>query len=101
VHPGCRATRTEHDHTHAHGGGGGGGPTLTTNLALRCPKHHRLKHLPGWSATQDPDGTLTLTTPSGRTYRTRPPDEDGIDQPVEKLPSPRQPSPDLPEQPPF
>ncbi|HEX3613332.1 MAG TPA: DUF222 domain-containing protein [Sporichthyaceae bacterium] len=65
VHPGCRATRTEQDHTTAHTGGG---PTLTTNLALRCRKHHTLKHLLGWTATQDPDGTLTLTTPSGRTY---------------------------------
>jgi hypothetical protein len=98
VHPGCRATRTEHDHTTAHGEGG---PTLTKNLALRCPKHHRLKHLPGWKAIQDPDGTLTLTTPSGRTYRTRPPDPDGIDPPVEKVPPPNPPPPALPERPPF
>ncbi|HEX3610044.1 MAG TPA: DUF222 domain-containing protein, partial [Sporichthyaceae bacterium] len=96
VHPGCRATRTEHDHTIAHTTDG---PTLTKNLALRCPKHHRLKHLPGWSATQDPDGALTLTTPSGRTYRTRPPDPDGIDPPVERIPNPRPPA--LPERPPF
>ncbi len=88
VHPGCRATRTEDDHTIAHAAGG---PTLTSNLARRCPKHHALKHLPGWSATQDPDGTLTLTTPSGRTYRTRPPDLDGIDPPVERSPATRTP----------
>ncbi|HEX3613858.1 MAG TPA: HNH endonuclease signature motif containing protein [Sporichthyaceae bacterium] len=98
VHPGCRATRTEHDHTHAHAGGG---PTLTKNLALRCPKHHGIKHLPGWKATQDPDGTLTLTTPSGRAYRTRPPDADGIDSPTERIaqPEPRAPVPEEP--PPF
>jgi hypothetical protein len=98
VHPGCRATRTEHDHTIAHTTGG---PTLTKNLALRCPKHHRIKHLPGWSATQDPDGTLTLTTPSGRTYRTRPPDEDGIDQAVERVLPPRPAIPTPDESPPF
>jgi hypothetical protein len=98
VHPGCRATRTEDDHTIAHGEGG---PTLTKNLALRCPKHHALKHLPGWSATQDPDGTLALRTPSGRTYRTRPPDPDGIDQPVEKIPPPEPQEADLPQHPPF
>jgi hypothetical protein len=98
VHPGCRATHTEHDHTIAHAGGG---PTLTKNLALRCPKHHRLKHLPGWSATQDPDGTLTLTTPSGRTYRTRPPDPDGIDPPVERVLPPRPAIPTPVESPPF
>jgi hypothetical protein len=98
VHPGCRATRTEDDHTIAWSTGG---PTLTTNLARRCPKHHALKHLPGWSATQGPDGTLTLTTPSGRTYRTRPPDPDGIDLPVEKLPPPKPRPPDLPQHPRF
>jgi hypothetical protein len=77
VHPGCRATRTEHDHTTAHTSGG---PTLTKNLALRCPKHHRIKHLPGWSATQDPDG---------------------IDPPTERVlpPRPAIPAPD--ESPPF
>jgi hypothetical protein len=98
VHPGCRTTRTEHDHTIAHGEGG---PTLTKNLALRCPKHHRIKHLPGWSASQDPDGTLTLTTPSGRTYRTGPPDADGIDSPTERIAQaePRAPVPEEP--PPF
>ncbi len=98
VHPGCRATRTEYDHTIAHGAGG---PTLTTNIALRCPKHHRLKHLPGWSATQDPDGTLTLTTPSGRTYRTRPPDTDGIDPPTERIAGPGLPVPPTDDRPPY
>jgi hypothetical protein len=98
VHPGCRTTRTEHDHTHAHAHGG---PTLTKNLALRCPKHHRIKHLPGWKATQDPDGTLTLTTPSGRTYRTRPPDPDGIDPPTERVLPPRPAIPTPDESPPF
>jgi hypothetical protein len=28
---------------------------------------------PGWTCTQDPDGTLSFTTPHGRVYRTRPP----------------------------
>jgi hypothetical protein len=96
VHPGCRVTRTEDDHTIDWAKQG---PTLTTNLALRCKRHHVLKGLPGWSATQDPDGTMTLTTPSGRTYRTRPPDEDGIDQPVERITPPK--PPPLPEHPPF
>ncbi|HEX3826792.1 MAG TPA: DUF222 domain-containing protein [Sporichthyaceae bacterium] len=98
VNPGCRATRTEHDHTIAHTTGG---PTLTKNLTLRCPKHHRIKHLPGWKATQDPDGTITLTTPSGRTYRTRPPDEEGIDPPTERVRSPLRLGPASADRPPF
>jgi hypothetical protein len=36
-----------------------------------CRKHHRLKHA-GFTVTSDHLGTLTWTTPAGRTYD-RPP----------------------------
>jgi len=53
-----------------------GGATAWHNLAHLCPKHHRLKHVGGWSVTQTnagPDaGELTWTAPSGRSYTTAP-----------------------------
>ncbi|ACZ31431.1 HNH endonuclease [Xylanimonas cellulosilytica DSM 15894] len=81
--PGCGrpATNTDADHTHAHAAGGA---TTHSNLALLCRHHHVLKHQTRYAATQTPDttdatspapgstGTLTWTTPTGRTYTTRP-----------------------------
>ncbi len=88
--PGCRvpATRCELDHTI---GFKAGGRTIYVNLAALCKFHHRIKHMPGWTCTQGPDGTLTWTTPSGRIYPTRPapyigdppPDFDRPAQPAE------------------
>ncbi|HUF33402.1 MAG TPA: DUF222 domain-containing protein [Acidimicrobiales bacterium] len=49
------------------------GPTKLTNLVLKCCRHHHLAHLPRWSETMDPDGTLTITDPHGRTWTTHPP----------------------------
>ncbi len=53
-----------------------GGVTIRINLSLLCGRHHKIKHLKGWDLIQDPDGsgTLTFLTPTGQTYRTRPPD---------------------------
>ncbi|KAA0098372.1 HNH endonuclease [Mycolicibacterium sp. P1-5] len=49
------------------------GPTHPSNLACMCRKHHLLKTFwAGWSDRQHPDGTITWTTPTGRTYTTRP-----------------------------
>ncbi|MDQ0735410.1 HNH endonuclease [Arthrobacter agilis] len=97
-HPGCSipASRCELDHTtpwsHA-------GPTDHDNLAHLCRKHHTLKSEGIWHYTQGPDqnrvgqhgpaapgttgtlgipatscmsGTLTATSPTGRTYTTAP-----------------------------
>ncbi|WP_232807149.1 DUF222 domain-containing protein [Geodermatophilus chilensis] len=71
--PGCRRRvpkNGELDHVHAwpHG------PTAAGNLAGLCTPNHRGKHqAPGWTYTMTPDGTLTVTTPSGLTAVTEPP----------------------------
>jgi hypothetical protein len=82
--PNCRqpASRTDLDHTVPFDGGG---PTVRSNLAVLCRRHHRVKQLPGWSCSQAPEGVLTFTTPTGRSYRTRPPTAYGTDQPVETV----------------
>jgi hypothetical protein len=79
--PGCRqpAKRADLDHTFP---AEADGPTVTGNLAALCRKHHRLKHFPGWECQQTDDGALTFTTPTGRTYRTRPPTAHGEDHPT-------------------
>ena len=44
------------------------------NLAGYCTGHHRGKHqAPGWHHDLAPDGTLTVTTPTGLTAVTTPP----------------------------
>jgi len=78
-HPGCRnhAGWADLDHALAHADGG---ETACENLCCLCRRHHRLKtHAPGWSFAMAPDGTLTVTTPSGVTRVTRPP---GLDDPA-------------------
>ena len=70
--PGCRMpVRTgELDHHDAHPRG----RTAAGNLTGYCTHHHRGKHqAPGWTHQLDPDGTLTVTTPSGLTASTTPP----------------------------
>lgn len=50
-----------------------GGPTHPSNIKLLCRLHHLLKTFwPGWTDVQYPDGTVTWTSPSGRTYTTTP-----------------------------
>ena len=50
-----------------------GGTTSLDNLVLKCSRHHHLGHQPGWSEKLEPDGTLVITDPRGRTRTTRPP----------------------------
>lgn len=54
-----------------------GGATGISNLAQPCPKHHRLRHTTGWKpgpATQhQPPG---WTSPTGRHYKSEPPDHE-------------------------
>jgi hypothetical protein len=70
-----------------------GGETSCTNLCCLCRSHHRLKTFArGWIIQMQPDGTLTVTTPSGITRTTRPP---GL------RPPPSEPSPRAPDEPPF
>ncbi|MGY1803390.1 DUF222 domain-containing protein [Blastococcus sp. SYSU D00922] len=78
-HPGCgnSAGWADLDHVLAHADGG---ETSCENLCCLCRRHHRLKtHAPGWSFAMAPDGTLTVTTPSGVTRVERPP---GMDDPA-------------------
>ncbi|MGY1653971.1 HNH endonuclease signature motif containing protein [Geodermatophilus sp. SYSU D01119] len=50
------------------------GATSAANLTGSCTGHHRGKHqAAGWTHTLAPDGTLTVTTPSGLTATTQPP----------------------------
>jgi hypothetical protein len=52
------------------------GPTHPSNLALLCRAHHLLKTFwageNGWAERQYADGSITWTSPSGRTYTTKP-----------------------------
>ena len=70
--PGCRvpARRCDIDHTidAAHGG-----PTSTANLAHLCRGHHTLNHHSDWRVSQQRDGVLKWTSPTGREHLDRPP----------------------------
>jgi Domain of unknown function (DUF222) len=73
-HPGCRnkVGRTDLDHVIPHAEGGA---TDCDNLCCLCRRHHRLKtHAPRWIFRLDADGALLVTTPSGVTRISRPPD---------------------------
>ncbi|RBY90453.1 HNH endonuclease [Blastococcus sp. TBT05-19] len=72
-HPGCSraAGRTDLDHVVPYDCGG---RTSCDNLCCLCRTHHRLKTFArGWRFVLAPDGTLSVTTPSGITRTTRPP----------------------------
>ena len=68
--PGCgaQAYHNDLDHTTPHPDG----PTDECNLGPPCRRHHRVKQAPGWTLTQPEPGVMRWTTPSGRTYTTRP-----------------------------
>ncbi|WP_228405695.1 HNH endonuclease signature motif containing protein [Pseudarthrobacter sp. L1SW] len=84
--PGCnnRTLDTEADHLQAwqHGGNTG-----VSNLALLCPKHHRLKHNSGWKPTPatktEPPG---WTSPTGRLYKAEHHDREPAQWPPGLLP---------------
>jgi hypothetical protein len=68
--PGCgaHAYHNDLDHTVAYPGG----PTDECNIAPPCRRHHRVKQAPGWKLEQPEPGVMRWTTPSGRSYTTRP-----------------------------
>ncbi|MGY1715427.1 DUF222 domain-containing protein [Geodermatophilus sp. SYSU D01106] len=71
--PGCRRPVPREGELD-HGTPWPAGPTSAANLTGFCTGHHRGKHqAPGWTHTLQPDGTLTVTTPSGLTATTEPP----------------------------
>ncbi|WP_084628755.1 HNH endonuclease signature motif containing protein [Amycolatopsis nigrescens] len=70
--PGCNrpAQRCDADHCTAWSDNG---DTCEHNLCCLCRHHHRLKDKPGWKFEFDPEtADLTVTTPTGRSYSTRP-----------------------------
>ncbi len=71
-HPGCaaKAAWSDGDHVVPHAAGG---ETSCENLCCLCRRHHRLKTFArSWTYAMGPDGTLTVTTPSGVTRCSRP-----------------------------
>lgn len=62
--PGCgrQARTSDIDHTVDRQFGGA---TRAGNLAHLCRHHHRVKHMTAWSVTQEPDRTITWTSPTG------------------------------------
>ncbi|GAA1208457.1 HNH endonuclease signature motif containing protein [Prauserella alba] len=51
------------------------GPTCAANLIGLCRHHHRVKHTPGWTFRLEADGTVHITTPTGRRIAAPPPHE--------------------------
>jgi hypothetical protein len=68
--PGCgaQASHCDLDHTLPYPAG----ITCQCDLAPACRRHHRCKQAPGWQLTQPQPGVMHWTTPSGRSYTTRP-----------------------------
>jgi hypothetical protein len=70
--PGCHrpARRCDLDHEIDYAEGG---PTNAESLTPKCERHHYTKQFTGWESHRQPDGTVTWTSPTGRTYD-KPPD---------------------------
>ena len=70
--PGCgvAARRCDLDHVIPFPGG----TTAEENLICLCRTHHGFKHHAGWAVLLESDGTCSWTSPTGRTYVTRPAD---------------------------
>jgi hypothetical protein len=70
VAPGCaaQAASCDLDHTIPWPAG----ITCQCDLSPGCRHHHRVKQAPGWHLDQAEPGIMRWTTPSGRTYTTRP-----------------------------
>ena len=68
--PGCgaQAHHCDIDHTVPYPAG----RTDECDLGPPCRRHHRVKQAPGWTLEQPEPGIFRWTTPSGRSYTTRP-----------------------------
>ena len=79
--PGCNRTSRECDRDHTTPFTQTGQTSLT-GLAPYCEYHHVIKDTPawGWTTTSHPDGSITLTTPTGHRYTTVPPARGPITQ---------------------
>ena len=75
--PYCDAPIRHIDHIQRHTDGG---PTTLGNGRGVCAHGNQTREMPGWNVTLDHDGlhdqphTITITTPTGHTYRSRAPD---------------------------
>ncbi len=72
--PGCNRASRECDRDHGTPFATSGRTSLA-GLAPFCEYHHVIKDTPewGWTTTNHPDGSVTLTTPTGHRYTTVPP----------------------------
>ena len=68
--PWCGTPIRHADHATPHANGG---PTSIDNGQGLCERCNHTKEAPGWTARADTDRTVSTTTPSGATYRSRPP----------------------------
>lgn len=69
--PWCNAPIRHTDHvTPVHAGG----KTTLSNGQGLCEQCNQLKEHPGWQHTAEPDGTVTVRTPTGHEHHSRPPD---------------------------
>src|SRR6266851_1019790 len=62
-----------------------GGPTMLSNLALLCRRHHRAVHEEGYQVAREPDGSLRFRRPDGRPLPEVPPPAAVPADPVEAL----------------
>jgi Domain of unknown function (DUF222)/HNH endonuclease len=62
-----------------------GGPTTLSNLTMLCRRHHRAVHEEGYQVERQPDGTLSFTTPWGRSLPDVPSPRLVHDDPVKLL----------------
>lgn len=51
-----------------------GGATSLTNSRSQCEAGNYAEQAPGWRSRAEADGTIVTTTPTGHTYRSRPPE---------------------------
>lgn len=68
--PYCGAPLREADHVTPFAQGG---PTTASNAQGLCRACNLTKEAPGWHAHASPTGVITLVTPTGREYASRPP----------------------------
>jgi hypothetical protein len=80
--PGCGQRRGEGHHVRHWAAGG---PTVLSNLALLCRRHHRTVHEDGYQVARLPDGTLEFRRPDGRVLPDVPPVPGVPDDPLEAL----------------
>ena len=59
-----------------------GGPTSASNGQGLCERCNQTKEAAGWRATAGRDGTIVITSPTGHTYRCKPPPVAGHARPV-------------------